>query len=250
MVPPGGLVVAEPWVHQGWFGAELSGRVPAGVDLVDGAPDPPGPAGADLVAHGVGQGLRGVVAGDGVAVVVEQGVERPEAEGAVTTQHGASGPAKGSTGHRPGVGLDRGQGRLTDGRRAAALLAGDDGPQLVSQLIGAAERRETATGDSEDLLLARVDVVEGLVSFDLELEAPLAGQAGPPAVGVEGAAGDRRVGLRAGARPGGGGGERLGEPVTSWCKGRSWPMGTAGLVFGRAGVGRWWVIVFVHGGSR
>ena len=73
-----------------------------------------------------------MVAGDRVAVVVQEGVERSEAELAVTAQDGPGGAPEGPAGNRTGIGLDRRKRWLADGGRASALLAGDHGPQLVA----------------------------------------------------------------------------------------------------------------------
>lgn len=249
MVRPGGLVVAEPRVHQRRFGAEVAGRVAALVELVHGAPHPPRSAGSDLVAQRVGQGLGRVVAGDGVAVVVEQGVQGAEAELAVAAEDGTGGAAERSARQGTGVGVGRGEGWFADGGRAPALLVRDHGPQLFAQVVGAVERGQAAARDLEDLLLACGHVVDGLVALDLQLQATFSGQAGPPPVGVECSARDGRV--RAGPVPwsGGGCGQRLRQPgPRRWprCPGR---LGARGLVVvvGCAGFRRRSGVEVVHG---
>jgi hypothetical protein len=125
--------------------------------------------------------------------VVQEGVERSEAELAVTAKDRSGGAPEGSAGHRTGVGLDRRERGFADRGRAPTLLAGYHGPQLFSQRVGALERLEAAAGDLEDLLFGGIDLVERLVTLDLQLEATVAWEARPSSVGVERSTGDRRV---------------------------------------------------------
>jgi hypothetical protein len=63
----------------------------ATVELVDASGDPPRVVPAGLIAHGVGQGLDRLVAGDPVAVQVQQGVELGERESPVAPEDGEAG---------------------------------------------------------------------------------------------------------------------------------------------------------------
>ena len=163
-------------------------------------------------------------------------------------QGGAGRAAQGPAGDGAGVGLDRRERRFPDRRGAPALLARHHRPELLTHVVGPLQGREAASGDRVDLLLARAHVVEGLVPLDLELEAPVAGEPGPPPVGVEGAPGDGWVRLGAPHRSRGGGVERLGQPAGHRRRaGRARIRGVAGL-----GVDVVWVrsVLVVHSGLR
>ena len=90
----------------------------ATVELVDASGDPPGVVPPGLVAHRVGQGLDRLVAGDAVAVEVEQGVELGEGEPTVATEDGEAGGAQRATPEEAMVGRQGAQ------RRARRRLSG------------------------------------------------------------------------------------------------------------------------------
>jgi len=128
-----GLVSCHPRVDQGRFAAERGARGAVGCDLVHGATDADGTAGAHLVAQGVGQGLAGVRRVDLVAVVVQHGVDGAKGAGAVAAKDAARCAAQGDARDRSGVGLDGREGKLADRRRTPSLLPGDDRPQLFTE---------------------------------------------------------------------------------------------------------------------
>ena len=102
-----GLVARDPRVDQRGFASERGAGGPAGCDLVHGAAQAGRSAGADLVAQGISEGLAGVRRVDGVAVVVEHGMDRAKGGRAVTAEDAARCSPQGDPGDRSGVGLDR-----------------------------------------------------------------------------------------------------------------------------------------------
>jgi hypothetical protein len=108
--------------------------------------------------------------GDLVAVVVQEGVQRAQAGGAVAPQDRPDGVAERPAGERSGLGVDGRDRGFADGGRPPPLAVGHHRPQLRSDEVCLAERLEPVGGDLVDVDLARRREVEEVVSTDLELE--------------------------------------------------------------------------------
>jgi hypothetical protein len=146
-------------------------RAKPGVELVDASFDAAAVVAAGLVAEGVGQGLDRLVAGDAVAVEVEQGVELAEREAAVATQDRQARGAQGAAPEhavRSREGAERG---TSTWGRSPAVVGRDQGPELVAQIFEGGQHGDAALVEPAQLAVDEVQLGEQLVTFDLEVAA-------------------------------------------------------------------------------
>ena len=110
----------------------VAARSKAWVHRVDPAPHPLGAPPADLIGHGVGQGLDGDRTGDCIAVEVQQGVQLGQGLGAMTDQNGDAGRAQATTPEVAVFGWERPQGSPTVGGGPPPVVVLDSWPESVS----------------------------------------------------------------------------------------------------------------------
>jgi len=174
-------------------------RPEARVDLVDAALDAARPLAADLVAHGIGEQLDGVVAGDPVAVQVQQRMQLAQRQAAVTPQDGETRGPKGSAPEVPVLARQGMEGGSAAGGGASAAVALDTGPELVAELLDRREEGDSAGVQRAQLSVERVELDEERIAVDLAAETLGRAEVGGHAVGEEARAvdGRRPVGVRA-----------------------------------------------------
>lgn len=148
-----------------------------GVDLVDAALHPADAAPGQLVAHGVGQRLGGRLAVHGVAVVVEQGVERPELQPAVDAQDRPARRPQATAPQLPGLRMGRGHGELVSVRRLTAEAVGPAGPQRLPGLVEPVEDLDPPVGQVLELLIQVGQLHSEFVALRLEPDPALVGDA-------------------------------------------------------------------------
>ncbi|CAN5192927.1 hypothetical protein BH20ACT3_BH20ACT3_00320 [soil metagenome] len=165
-----------------------------------------GPLGAHLMSEGIGQclgGRGGGRDGDPVAVVVDEGVDRPKLQDAVMTQDGHGHLSEGTTGDGAGIRLDRRRRGRAGRRRSPVLVVGNDRPQLVPDVVDGRQGVETFPGECAQLGLDLPGAMEELVAALVEGEPGSIRQARPHPVEAQTPSGDTRV---RGPRTGGGAG--------------------------------------------
>lgn len=137
---------------------------------VDAAADPLGPSLLVLVAEGVGEGAHRVGAGDGEAVVVQEGVEVGKGERAVATQQGEADAAEPPTTQSDRVGdLGRQRGLIVRGR-AAAGHERDLRVEEVAVVLELGDEGPPIGGEAIELVIEATQAGEALVALDLDAD--------------------------------------------------------------------------------
>lgn len=131
-----GLVVFAPAAARG-----------VGVDLVHASSDPADPASGHLVAHRIGERLGGRAAVDLVPVVVQQGVQGPQREAAMLSKDGATARTQAAPPQLDRLRKHGWEGDLLGVGGLASGSVSGAGPQLVSELIEAADHLDPARGE-------------------------------------------------------------------------------------------------------
>jgi hypothetical protein len=153
------------------------------VDPIDPALDPFGPLPCNLVTHGIGKRLDRRRAVDAVAVPVEELVELPEGQSAVTGEDGQTGRAESTAVEKVGIGRDRRHRPLVVVRRSATLLRRDHRPEGRACLTEVAEQLPALSGQSLELGVDVVKLVEPVVPLDVDLDSLMERKARTPTSG-------------------------------------------------------------------
>lgn len=153
-------------VHRGETGLRVgaprrAGRV--GVDGVAGPLDASHPTAEHLVAHGVGERLRGIGAVDLVAVVVDPDVEVAEVLGPVPPQDRPAGGSEPAADQREGIGVSGWHRWFVGVGRLAAEAVGVAVPELLAQVIELGAQVDPSLGEHAD---AGIDLVQLHQVFD------------------------------------------------------------------------------------
>jgi hypothetical protein len=117
----------------------------------------------DLVAHGVGEILRGVASVHAVAVRVDQAVKVAQAEQAVAAQDREGHGTKPAAGDHGCVRFERGQEVMVGARGTAAVPALESGPELIVDVIDLGDKRVAAGGPLDRLAIEFVELVAQVV---------------------------------------------------------------------------------------
>ena len=148
---------------------------------VTAAPDPDEAAATHLGPGGVGEGLHGVGAIDGVAVEVEKVVDLRQIELAVVAEDADDGVPKPPTPEADRVGDGWAQWWAVVDRRAPGVEARDPRPEPVSHVSQPAQELAPLCGDVPERGVEPVEIVEHLGALLLEGEPGEPGDAtGPP----------------------------------------------------------------------
>jgi hypothetical protein len=126
----------------------------------------------DLVAHGVGEILRGVGAVHAIAVGVDEAVKVAQAEQAVAAQDREGHGTKSAAADHIGVRFERGQEGMVGTRGTPAVPALESGPELVVDLIDLGDERVAAGGPLDRFTIEFVELVAQIVLSSGQLGAP------------------------------------------------------------------------------
>lgn len=155
----------------------LVGAPPApwrvGVDLVHTSDDPPYPSALDLVAHGVGEGLGGRPAVDAVAVVVEEGVERPQRQPPVHAEDGSARRSEAAPPEFDRFGMGRRHREVLGIGWLAAHAVRPPAPQRFVEFVELVEDRDAAARQLLELPVEVGELHPQDVALGLELAPPL-----------------------------------------------------------------------------
>ncbi len=126
---------------------------------------------AELVGHGVGEGLDGVTAGDDIAVQVDQGVELVEAESAVPPEQGQACRAERTAAEAVKARGRRRQRWLVVSRWAATVTPLDARPEPVADLAELVEDLSATLGQHGELVVQLRELGEQVFAVRVEAKA-------------------------------------------------------------------------------